>query len=177
MRSLPILLIGIAIGFGLGIGSTYLNSSTAETSHAVNNIFNHKAVMDSSSNPYIGKSAVSGGLKYTILNIQKSTHSIDGGIVFDQTPKEASDGAIFLIVTMRIENVGNTQLGIPAEFQSWNLGDSKNRSYRAGTTDMPYDHQFALYIQPGLSKSGSIGYEVPDDPRLSFYMPILGQII
>ena len=177
------LVVGLVIGFAIGAGGAYFLTSenlgsgvNPDSLNTVVNTIKKISPNEESLGKYVGKSAVSKDIKYTLLKVEKSKYPIQDGVTLYQTPKEARDGAVFLIVKMEMENVGKTTQWMSERYDAWSMTDSLGRSYYPGTTNISFDSMFRLSVAPGLKATGSIGYEVPDDPDLSFSMPILGKI-
>ena len=176
------LIIGLVVGFVLGGGIAYFASS--EIDNAVNEMVNTSETVDVSNEislEHIGKSVISEGIKYTLLSVSKSKNSLSDGRVFGTADTTARDGAIFVIVTMEMENVSSDLKWIPTPYTSWTLTDDLNRHYWPSTSNIPVSNHppegyiFQMSIPPGLKNTGSIGYEVPDEES-DYSMFIFGPI-
>lgn len=128
---------------------------------------------------HIGKTVEHDGIKYTLLSISKSKNSLGDGKTFSPATTVARDGAIFLMVKIKMENITTDIRSIPHEYGVWAITDDVGRNYKPATSDIPLHSQknigFQLRIPSGLSDVKSFGYEVLDEDS-HYKMFILGTI-
>lgn len=131
------------------------------------------------SSEHIGKTVEYDGIKYSLVSVSKSKNSLGAGKTFSPATTVARDGAIFVIVTIKMENITTEIRSIPHEYGLWTLTDENGRNYKPATSDIPLHSQasigFQLRIPSGLSDVKSFGYEVLDEDS-HYKMFILGTI-
>ena len=109
----------------------------------------------------IGESFQLGGFQYQINDVSKRTRL--GNRVSSETP---SDGAVFLVVSYTIENVGDETSNVLAN--DFKIRDSSGRTFQPSSSantalSMEYEDKDILLsqLQPGIEKEGMTAFEVP----------------
>jgi hypothetical protein len=133
-----------------------MNNDTSKNTKSTDPVKKEEKVIAS-----VGESIQVGNVVFTVNEVSTTKKIKDAGGFLSYKPE--SEGAVFLVVNVTVENAGKEAITTDASFFKLKDGTVEFSPSTIFTTDS----KFFMYdgINPGLSKKGNVLFEIPENAQ------------